>query len=149
MLLLYVNLLNSIGGKHMVYVSIVTSIMLIQLFAFSVKSGMAREKGGVKAPATSGDDNFERLYRVHHNTMEMLIIAIPSMWMFANHVHTLAAAGLGMVYVIGRIIYSRAYITDPESRGTGFMISMLPVLILMFGALIGAIITLVKSGQLI
>ena len=132
----------------MIYVTIVTSIMLIQLFAFSVKSGMAREKGGVKAPDTSGDENFERLYRVHHNSMELLIIAIPSMWIFASHVHALGAAGLGFVYVIGRVIYSKAYVADPESRGTGFMISMIPTVILMFGAFIGAIITMVKSGQL-
>ena len=131
----------------MIYVTIVTSIMLIQLFAFSVKSGMAREKGGVKAPATSGNEHFERLYRVHHNSMELLIIAIPSMWIFATHVHALGAAGLGFVYVIGRVIYSRAYVTDPESRGTGFMISMIPTVILMFGAFIGAIVTMVKSGQ--
>lgn len=132
----------------MIYVSIVTSIMLIQLFAFSIKSGMAREKSGVKAPATSGNDHFERLYRVHHNSMELLIIAIPSMWMFANHVHALGAAGLGFVYVIGRVIYARAYVADPESRGTGFMISMIPTVILMFGAFIGAIITMVKTGSL-
>ena len=132
----------------MIYVSIVTSIMLIQLFVFSIKSGMAREKGDVQAPATTGNENFERLYRVHHNTMELLIIAIPSMWMFANHVHAMGAAGLGMVYVIGRVIYSRSYVADPKSRGTGFMISIVPTLILMFGAFIGAIITLVKSGQL-
>ena len=132
----------------MIYVSIVTSIMLIQLFVFSLKSGMAREKDDVKAPATSGNEHFERLYRVHYNSIELLIIAIPSMWMFANHVHTIGAAVLGFVYVIGRVIYAKAYVADPDTRGTGFMISMIPTVILMFGALIGAIVTLVKSGQL-
>lgn len=131
----------------MIYVSIVTSIMLIQLFVFSLKSGMAREKDGIKAPATSGNEHFERLYRVHHNSMELLVIAIPSMWIFASHVHAMGAAGLGFVYVIGRVIYSKAYVADPESRGIGFMVSMIPTVILMFGALIGAIITLIKSGQ--
>ena len=131
----------------MIYVSIVTSIMLIQLFAFGLKAGMAREKGQIKAPAITGDDNFERLYRVHYNTIELLMVAIPSMWIFATHIHAIGAAILGFIYVIGRIIYAKAYVADPATRGTGFMISVIPTVILMLGALIGAIITLVKSGQ--
>jgi glutathione S-transferase len=132
-----------------VYVSIVTSIMLIQLFAFALKAGMAREKDNVNAPAIAGNDHFERCFRVHYNSMELLIIAIPSMWMFANHVHTLVAAGLGFIYVIGRVIYAKAYVADPASRGLGFMVSMIPTVVLMLGALIGAIVSLVKTGQLI
>lgn len=133
----------------MLYVSIVTSIMLIQLFVFSLKVGMARDKDGVNAPAIIGNDHFERCYRVHYNSIELLIIAIPSMWMFANHVHALIAAGLGFIYVIGRVIYAKAYVADPATRGIGFMISMVPTLILMLGALIGAIVSLVKTGQLL
>jgi uncharacterized MAPEG superfamily protein len=133
----------------MIYVSIVTSIMLIQLFAFSLKAGMARDKNSVKAPAISGNDQFERCFRVHYNSMELLLIAIPSMWMFANHVHALIAAGLGFIYVIGRVIYAKAYVADPGSRGLGFMVSMIPTVVLMLGALIGAIVSLVKTGQLI
>jgi uncharacterized MAPEG superfamily protein len=131
----------------MIYVTIVTCIMLIQLFAFGLKAGMAREKGQVKAPATTGDENYERRNRVHLNTLELIVIAIPSMWIFATHVHAFSAAGLGMIYVIGRIIFSKAYIADPDKRGTGFMISMLPVIIMMFGALVGAIMTMIKTGQ--
>ena len=133
----------------MIYVSIVTSVMLIQLFAFGLKTGMAREKSDVKAPAIAGNDHFERCNRVHYNSIELLIIAIPSMWIFANHVHALIAAGLGFIYVIGRVIYAKAYVTDPATRGTGFMISMIPTVILMLGALIGAIVSLVKTGQLL
>jgi uncharacterized membrane protein YecN with MAPEG domain len=123
--------------------------MLIQLFAFSIKAGMSREKSDVKAPATTGNEIFERRNRVHLNSMEILIIAIPSMWMFANHVHALIAAGLGFIYVIGRVIYAKAYVTDPSTRGLGFMISMIPTLILLLGSLVGAIISLVKTGQLL
>ncbi len=59
------------------------------------------------------------------------------------------AAGLGFIYVIGRVIYAKAYIADPASRGLGFMVSMIPTAVLMLGALIGAIVSLVKTGQLI
>lgn len=132
----------------MIYVTLVTSIMLIQLFVFDIKSGMARDKGGVKAPATTGDETYEKRNRIHLNTIELLMMGIPSMWIFGNYVHALTAAGLGMVFVIGRVIYSRSYMIDPDKRGTGFMISMLPVLTMMFGGFIGIIVSIVKSGQL-
>jgi uncharacterized MAPEG superfamily protein len=130
----------------MIYIPLVTCIMLIQLFAFSLRTGMARDKGGVKAPATSGDETYERRNRVHLNTLELIVMAIPSMWIFATYVHALTAAGLGFVYVIGRIIYSRAYMADPSKRGLGFMISILPTIIMMIGGLMGVIYTLVKTA---
>ena len=135
------------GEVLMTYVAIITSLMLIQFFVFSFKSGKARDEYNIKAPATVGDPTFERLYRIHHNTMEQLVIAIPSMWIFATYVHALIAAGLGLVYLIGRMVYAKAYLADPESRGPGFMMSGMPAIILAVGALIGAIVALVKSGQ--
>ena len=129
----------------MIYVPLVTCIMLIQLFAFSLKSGMARDKGGVKAPATTGDETYARRNRVHLNTVELMVMAIPSMWIFATYVHALTAAGLGFVYVIGRIIYSRAYMADPSKRGLGFMVSILPIVVMMIGGLIGVISNLAKT----
>ena len=132
----------------MIYIPLVTCIMLIQLFAFSLKSGMAREKGNVKAPATSGDETYDRRNRIHLNTVELLVMAIPSMWIFATYAHALAAAGLGFVYVIGRVLYSRAYMKEPSKRGLGFMISILPIIVMMIGGFIAVIISLFKTGQL-
>lgn len=126
----------------MIYVSIVTSLMLIQLFYFAALTGKARGKYGVKGPAVTGHEVFERHYRVHYNTLEQLILIVPSMWLFAMHVHELAAAGFGVVYLIGRFIYASAYVKDPASRGLGFGLSILPTAILMLGSLIGATIKL-------
>ncbi len=131
----------------MTYAAIITSLMLIQLCYYGYKVGLARGKYGVNAPATSGDQMFERAYRIHQNSFEQLILVIPSLWIFTIYVHSLTAAGLGLMYIIGRIVYEKAYLKDPKSRGTGFMIGVIPTAILMFGGLIGAIITLVKSGQ--
>lgn len=126
----------------MIYVSIVTSLMLIQLFYFAAQTGKARGKYGVNGPAVTGHEMFERHYRVHYNTLEQLILIVPSMWLFAMHVHELAAAGFGVVYLIGRFIYASAYVKDPASRGLGFGLSILPTAILMLGSLIGATIKL-------
>lgn len=126
----------------MIYVSIVTSLMLIQLFFFAAMTGKARGKYGVNGPAVTGHEMFERHYRVHYNTLEQLILVVPSMWLFAMHVHALTAAGLGVVYLIGRFVYARAYVKDPASRGIGFGLSIVPTLILMLGSLVGAIVKL-------
>lgn len=120
-------------------VHIVIALSLLQFFIFGGFVGRARVKSGVEAPAMAGDPVFERYNRVHYNTMEQLVIFIPAMLLFANYVNTLAAAALGLIYIIGRTIYFRAYIVDPASRGPGFGLTMLPTAILLLGGLGGAL----------
>jgi glutathione S-transferase len=57
--------------------------------------------------------------------------------------HALGAAGLGLLFLIGRMVYFKAYIADPASRGVGMMIGFLSIMILMLGALVGIIIEIV------
>lgn len=130
----------------MAYVHAVIALALIQFFVFGGLVGRARTTYGVAAPAITGHPIFERYYRVHYNTMEQLILFIPSMLLFATYVHAVAAAGLGLVFVIGRYIYLRGYIADPGKRGPGFLISMLPTMILLFGGLGGVLWPLVGGG---
>ncbi len=126
----------------MVYVTIVILLALIEYMVFGGYVGWARGKFGVKAPATTGHEVFERYFRVHMNTLENLIIFIPSILAFANYVHAETAAGLGTVFIIGRVIYFRGYIKEPKARHMGSMVSSIPMLILLFGGLIGAVLEL-------
>jgi len=121
--------------------TIVTMLALIEYFYFGAKVGGAREKYEIKAPLTSGNEMFERYYRVHCNTLEQLISFIPALWAFGYYVSQPYAAGLGVVYLLGRILYFTSYIKDPSSRGVGAMISGIPCIILIFGGLIGAAIS--------
>ena len=131
----------------MLYISIIASLMLIQLFYFSFKVGGARGKFGVNAPAVSGNENFERVYRVHQNTQEQLIITLPAMFLFSHFFNPLIAATLGFVFIVGRFLYAAAYEKDPKSRGIGFLIGVIPTTVLMFGSLIGGIWELAKQFQ--
>ena len=97
-------------------VVIVTVLALAQYMFFGIQVGAARQKSGVKAPATSGDVHFECVNRVHQNTLEQLIVFIPALWLYAQYVNPLWGAGIGVVYLIGRLIYSAAYVKDPSSR---------------------------------
>ena len=119
-------------------IAIVTALALMQLFAFGFLVGKARGRYGVSAPAISGNANFEREFRVHQNTLEQLVAVIPAMWMFGMYVHALTAAGLGLVFVISRFIYRKAYLTDPKSRSPGFGIGAACTITLVVGSLIGA-----------
>lgn len=122
----------------MALVNLVVALALLQYFAFGTAVGHAREKYNVKAPATSGNEIFERYFRVQMNTLELLVMFVPAMWMFGFYVSTHVAAGLGAAYVIGRGIYFFSYVKDPRSRSLGFGLSAGPIAVLVIGALVGA-----------
>jgi len=117
--------------------ALITALALIQFLWFAILVGRARKRTGVKAPATSGDPVFERYYRVHQNTMEQLILFLPALWIFAYYISAPAAAGLGLVFIAGRFVFFRGYVREPSLRGTGFLMGMLPLLVLLAGSLIG------------
>ena len=123
----------------MAYVDIVTALALIQFFGFAFLVGKARAKFGVKAPAVTGHEMFERAFRVQMNTLELLIIFIPGLYLAAKYWSPYLAASVGAVYLIGRIIYAIAYVSNPAGRGLGFALSLGPSLLLIGAGLIGAI----------
>ena len=100
----------------MEYVALVTLLLLCQFIFFMGLVGKARVAGDVQAPAVTGDENFERAYRVHINTLEQLMITLPAMWVCAYYFSPTVAAALGMAFLIGRALYGRAYAADPSTR---------------------------------
>lgn len=119
-------------------VAIVTGLILIQTFHFAFQVGQARMKHKIDAPAMIGDDEFMRVFRVHQNTVEQLVLFIPAMWMFAYYVHALTAAGIGLLFIVSRVIYRNQYVRDPRSRGKGFGPGALLMAILILGSIVGA-----------
>ena len=129
----------------MPYVAIVTVLALLQFIWFGWQVGMAREKYNIAAPAVSGNDIFERHFRVHANTLEQLALFLPSLWIFASFISPIWAAVLGAIYIVGRFVYASSYVRDPKSRSIGFGLSALPNLLMMLGILIWAVWALLKS----
>ncbi len=122
----------------MALVYLVIALALLELLVFGTAVGRARGRYGVAAPATSGHEMFERYYRVQMNTLELLVMWVPAMWLFAREVSPAAAAGLGILYLIGRLVYFFAYVKDPKTRGLGYALSAGPTLLLVLGAVFGA-----------
>lgn len=129
----------------MPYVAIVTVVALAQFFMLGFGVGRARTKYGVPAPATSGHEIFERHFRVHMNTLEQLVVFLPTMWMFASFVNPLWAAGFGVVFIIGRAIYAVSYVREPRSRALGFALTALPSFAMWIWILVWAVQTIVRN----
>ncbi len=127
------------------WVSLVTLSALILFFVVTINVGRARAKYGIKAPEMSGNPDFERVLRVQQNTLEQLVLFLPALWIFANFVNPIAAAGLGTVWVIGRIIYAWGYYQAAEKRGPGFGISVMATIVLILGSLVGIVLNLIKG----
>ena len=125
---------------------LVTLLALLVYFWMSVQVGRARGKSGINAPAMTGDEQLERAVRVQSNTLEWLPIFLASLWLFAVYWNELIAAGLGIVWIIGRVIYSVGYMADPAKRSAGFLIQLLASAALLFGAL-GKIVYSLATGD--
>jgi uncharacterized MAPEG superfamily protein len=126
----------------MSYVLLVVSLALLQFMIFGIAVGHARHKYNFPAPATSGNEMFERYFRGQMNTLEQLIVFVPAVFLFASHVSATWAAALGAVYLIGRTLYFIGYVRNPKSRGPGFMLTMGANAVLVVGTLISALRTL-------
>ena len=126
----------------MQYVELVAVIAVLQFFSFGALTGRARRLSGLKAPAVTGHEGFERMYRVQMNTLETLIAFLPALLLAAKYWPTSLVAGLGAIYVIGRHIYWRAYVSNPSKRGIGFMLSMVPTFFLLILAFVGIVLSL-------
>jgi glutathione S-transferase len=129
----------------MEFVAIVAVLALVQYILFGSLVGKARGRFGVNGPAVTGHPVFERYFRVQMNTLELLIALLPGLWLFAHYVSPAWAAILGTVYLVGRFEYLRSYVADPAKRSLGFGLSMLPILALLLGALIGAVSALLRG----
>ena len=129
----------------MAWVQLVTMLALLEYFGFAYAVGSARGRYGVKAPATTGNENFERYFRVQQNTIEQMILFLPSLFIAAAYWPAQWVAALGAVYLVGRIVYYRAYVRDPRSRSLGFLLSSAPIILLVVAGAIGVVRVLLSS----
>ncbi len=122
--------------------AIVTLLALLAYVWMGARVGGARRTSGIAAPAMSGDPMLERYLRVQGNTLEWLPIFLGSLWLFAHYWGDLPAAVLGLVWIVGRVLYALGYSAAANKRGLGFMVQMVATAVLLFGALGKAVLVL-------
>ncbi|MBD8871952.1 MAPEG family protein [Rhodanobacter sp. DHB23] len=121
--------------QHLPALVVLLAVLLQFGTLFAV--GHARGKYGIKAPATSGHPDFERAYRVQMNTLEAVLLFLPTLWVAVQYGYGGWAGVAGLVWVVGRAWYALAYLQDASRRGGGFMLGMLGWAATLVMALIG------------
>lgn len=126
---------------------LVTVLALLLYFGLTIGVGIARFKYKIPAPAITGDENFERVFRTHQNTLEQLAIFLPSLWLFSIFNNPVWGAAIGGVWVLGRIGYAWGYYVAAEKRAAGGVVANLSMLVLLIGsaiAIAGKILVLIN-----
>jgi glutathione S-transferase len=114
---------------------LISALALLLYFVLTINVGRARAKYKVPVPQMTGDPDFERVLRVQQNTVEQIIFFLPLLWIFSYFVNPIWGAGLGGVWIIGRIIYAWGYYQATEKRGPGFAIASLSSITLLLVSL--------------
>ena len=117
------------------YTALVTCLAILLYFFTIIQVSKARVAFGIKVPATSGNPDFERVFRVQMNTLEWMPIFLPSLWLFSIYIGDGLAAALGLVWIAGRILYMTGYSQAANKRGRGFAIQAGAAVLLWLGAL--------------
>ena len=130
------------------YVTVVTALALLVYLWTMIGVGAARRKSGIKAPTMTGDPLLERAVRVQANTLEWLPIFLPSLWLChlfwqPQDQTGIIVAAIGVVWIVGRILYALGYVLDPSKREMGFLIQFLASIVLLLGALGKAVMVLI------
>ncbi|RQH12852.1 MAPEG family protein [Bradyrhizobium sp. RP6] len=119
--------------------ALVTLLAIAFYFFTAINVSRSRTKTGVKVPAMSGHPDFERAFRIQMNTLEWMPIFLPALWLFAIYISDAIAAGIGVVWIIGRIVYFVGYSKAAAKRGMGFAIQSIAAMALWAGTL-GAVV---------
>lgn len=124
--------------------AIILCLALALYVLLGINVGRARAKFQIAAPATTGNPVFERVFRVHQNTLESLVVFVPVFFLFCRYVSSLWGSVIGAAWIIGRVLYAAAYYRDAR-RSLGFGIASIATLILLLGSVIGAVSAWIRA----
>ncbi len=115
--------------------TLIVMLALVEYIFFTVRVGISRKKYGVSAPATLGNEIWEKMFRVQQNTLEQLIVFIPGTYAFANYVSVKWVWIPAAMFILGRFLYAQEYISNPASRAPGMLLTLLANAVLVLGTL--------------
>lgn len=117
--------------------SLITLLICLLLIVTGLNVARARGRYGIKAPAVTGHEMFERAYRIQMNTLESALPLLLALWLYAAFIGDRGAGVMGAVWLVARVWYAVAYQANPAKRGAGFGIAFLAFCGLWVGALWG------------
>jgi glutathione S-transferase len=127
----------------------VTILAVLFCFWTGLNVGRMRGKHSIQAPAMTGNPEFERAVRVQMNTLEWIVIFLPLLWLATIYFSPSMATAylgwlppiLGVLWIVGRVLYMTGYMVAPEKRSTGFLIAGIAILGLLICSIIGVVMT--------
>jgi glutathione S-transferase len=125
-----------LSSPAIVLTAAVTLLAVLISLAFAIGVARARRRTQIDAPAMTGSPELERALRIQGNTVEQFVMFLPSLWLAALYFPGWWAPALGLVWCLGRIIYSFVY-GAAKSRFPGFALTIFPTIILWILAAIG------------
>jgi uncharacterized membrane protein YecN with MAPEG domain len=128
------------------WTALITVAALLLYIFMGMKIAVARRTSGIYAPAMSGDPVLERALRVQGNTLEWLPIFLAGLWLFSVYWNDRIGALIGLVWIIGRVLYAVGYWADAPRRLPGFFIQFLAAIVLLIGGAAGAVRSLMVTG---
>jgi glutathione S-transferase len=121
------------------YTALVTLLAVAFYFFLATRVAAAHGKFNVKLPAMAGNPDFERIVRAHVNTLEWMPTFLVPLWLCAVYLSDVTAAGLGLVWIVGRMLYWNGYSEAVEKRLPGFFVQASACFLLFIGALVGVV----------
>jgi len=126
----------TLSSPALILTAAVTLLALLIALAFAIGVGRTRARVRIDAPAMGGHPELERALRIQGNTVEQLVLFLPALWLAALYFPGWWAPILGLIWCLGRIVYSIAY-GDHRARRPGFILTVIPTLILIILAAVG------------
>jgi glutathione S-transferase len=127
------------------YTATVTLLAIALYFLFATRVAASRGRFNVELPATTGNTDFERIFRAHVNTLEWMPTFLAPLWLCAFYWSDVAAAAVGLFWIIGRVIYFFGYSSAVGKRLPGFFIQSTACLLLFAGATAGIVMRLLGT----
>jgi glutathione S-transferase len=122
------------------YTALVTLLAVAFYFFLATRVAVAHGKFNVKLPAMIGNPDFERVVRAHVNTLEWMPTFLVPLWLCAVYLSDVAAAVLGLVWIVGRVLYWNGYSKAVDKRLPGFFVQATACFLLFIGALVGVVL---------
>lgn len=126
------------------YTALVSLLAVLFYVYLGTRVAAARRTFGVPLPATTGHPDFERVNRAHLNTLEWMPVFLVPLWLCALYLSDAGAAVLGLVWIVGRIMYFAGYREAADKRHIGFLVQGIACLLLLVGALAGIVMHWVR-----
>ncbi len=129
----------------LLWVALVSALSVLVYYLTLLNAGLGRIKYRIPAPSHDGPEDYLRRVRAHMNTVEHLVMFLPSMWLFALLVSPFWAAVLGAIWPVGRLFYMIGYTRSAELRRPGLYVTMPSIYIFIIGSIIGAVVHIVNG----